>query len=270
MAGTGNKKVGVKRESGAQRKASARRNKPKKAAGVNEEMASKNSKQASGAGTASGPREGMIDGLTNKATRIVEQAASILEEEIAAGIVAAKKVEKRYLNVGDLRSGDAEEVMQRFRKDAHEIVDIMLDLVNASVSALGGLTRRAITVSGEFVGQKGGERAASESGIPVLAMPQVLKPGEAGQIAMSVENDSDTTTDEFTFNTVGLLSDAGNQISAKNVEFAPASLTLAPHGLEKIQVKVTVPSGTPAGEYSGLLQATKLSHVQAILTVRVE
>ena len=60
-------------------------------------------------------------------SNVVQRAASILEEEIAAGIVAAKQVEKRFIKVSELRSGKPDEVTQRFRRDSHEPIDILLD-----------------------------------------------------------------------------------------------------------------------------------------------
>lgn len=56
---------------------------------------------------------------------IVQKAASVLEEEVAAGIVAAKEVEKNLREGGDFRSDQFDEIVQRLRKDAHDVVTIL-------------------------------------------------------------------------------------------------------------------------------------------------
>src|SRR5580693_9551287 len=59
----------------------------------------------------------MLKELAETATGVVARAASILEEEIAAGVVAAKNVESRFVDVKASRSGKPEEVLPRFRRD---------------------------------------------------------------------------------------------------------------------------------------------------------
>src|SRR4030095_5970600 len=64
--------------------------------------------------------------MLNNAQRVLSSAVNILEEEIAAGIVAAKKIEKKIIDVDEVRS-NPEHLMNRFRRDTHEVVDIFLD-----------------------------------------------------------------------------------------------------------------------------------------------
>src|SRR3989304_2040746 len=90
----------------------------------------------------------VLRGVAGATSRIVQQAASILEEEIAAGIVAAKRVEERLIDVQKLRNGQAEEIMKRFRRDAHDVVDILVDMVNLATNSLGGLAERVVKISG--------------------------------------------------------------------------------------------------------------------------
>src|SRR5215467_367479 len=69
-------------------------------------------------------------GLLSSASNVVFRAAEILEEEIARGIVAAKQIEEKLTDVPRLRSGQAtknpqmEDLFVRFRKDAHDIIDL--------------------------------------------------------------------------------------------------------------------------------------------------
>lgn len=208
------------------------------------------------------------DGLAAEAVRIVEQAASILEEEISAGIVAAKKVEERYVNVNALRSGSSEQVMQRFRNDAHEVLDILLDLVNLSITALGGLSERAMNVR-STTKSKDNENNNGDDSLAELVVPDVLKPGETGKVGMLVENDNESATQKFELSTAGLLNSTGDQLEAKYIEFDPPSLEIAANDLEKVNISVFIPENTPPGQYSGIVQAAAIE-MRALLTVKVE
>jgi hypothetical protein len=207
------------------------------------------------------------EGLAAEAIRIVEQAASILEEEISAGIVAAKKVEQRYVNVNALRSGDSEQVMQRFRKDAHEVLDILLDLVNLSINAIGGMSARAINLRSSTE-SKNKSNSNPEENLAEIVLPEALKPGDSGKVGMLVENESDTPTGKFAFTTAGLLNSSGAQLDPSAISFEPAILEIAANDLEKLTINVAIPAGTPAGQYSGLLSAPTVQ-MRAILTVNV-
>src|ERR1700674_986614 len=111
----------------------------------------------------------MLKGFAEAATGVVARAASILEEEIAAGIVAAKKVENRFIDANTVRAGKPEEVLLRFRRDAHEVVDILLDLVFVATNAVGGITRSVIRISGDTPGAAARPPAAERSAMPTLS-----------------------------------------------------------------------------------------------------
>ena len=208
------------------------------------------------------------DGIAAEAGRIVEQAASILEEEISAGIVAAKKVEERYVNVNSLRSGETEQVMQRFRNDAHEVLDIVLDLINLSINAVSGLSERAMNIRSTTSGKENGN-GKTEEALAELIIPEVLKPGESGKVGMLVENENENATGQFEFSTSGLLSSTGDHLNAQHISFDPAALQIDANDLEKVNITVFIPEGTPAGQYSGVVQASAIQ-MRALLTVHVE
>ncbi len=206
--------------------------------------------------------------LADTTSRVVQQAASILEEEIAAGIVAARQIEQRFIDVESVRSGKPEDVIHRFRRDAHEVVDILVDLVGAAARSLGDVASRVITV------RTGARTAAAESnnpgGVATICTPQPVKPGESSEAPMMIENEGSTPTAVISFHCSDLVSAAGDRIAAKNISFRPAAVSVSPRQTEKIAVSVAVPAGTPAGSFSGLLQATNLDQLRAVLVVQVE
>jgi hypothetical protein len=201
----------------------------------------------------------------------VEQAASILEEEIAAGIVAAKRVEERFVDVGKVRGKDPKEVMQRFRHDAHEVLDILVDMVNLATNSLGEVTQRVITITeGQPTVQGRKSQPSSPGGVPTLNVEQPVKAGQAVEIPLTLENGGDSPTEEFGFYSSDLLNATGEHISAEQISFQPKAVTIDPHGSTPVTVVISIPEGASPGVYSGLVQATKLELLRAVLTVRVE
>ncbi len=210
----------------------------------------------------------MLLGAAGNTSRVVQLAASILEEELAAGIEAAKRVEQRFVDVGKLRGGNPEEVMQRFRHDAHDVVDILIDMVNLATNSLGGLAQRVVTIGGAKRSSTSAPGAAVDT--PSLAIPRPVKAGQSIEVPMTVENASEGPTDALHFHSSDLVSAEGARIPAQQISFAPSDLVIGPHKSEIVKVTVTVPEGTPPGTYAGLLRASKLEQLRALLTVQIE
>jgi hypothetical protein len=57
----------------------------------------------------------------------VKEAALLLDEEIAAGIVAARQMQQRFQRERRIDPGDFKEVLTRFRSDAHDVVTAISD-----------------------------------------------------------------------------------------------------------------------------------------------
>src|SRR5215210_6025569 len=85
------------------------------------------------------------------AQRILKTAVDVLEEEIAAGIVAAKKLEKKVINVDEVRSANPEELMSRIRRDTHDAVDIFLDAITALTNYVTNLSQTINKTNGDTV-----------------------------------------------------------------------------------------------------------------------
>lgn len=209
----------------------------------------------------------LLTGMAETTSRIVTRAASILEEELAAGISVTQTIEQKYMDVAALRSADSQAVIQRFRKDAHDVVDILIDLVNAATNTLGSLSERAVSIG---LGQprKAAERGAGGS-IPALAVPTAAKPGEAVEIPMTLENESDKPTEAFYFHSSDLVNTTGERISAEHISFSPERLVIEPRKTTTVTVLVRVPDDASPGIYSGLLQATRMDQLRAVLSIQI-
>jgi len=208
-----------------------------------------------------------VRGFAETTSRVVRQAASILEEEIAAGIVAARQVEENLLNVKALRAGGADSVIHRFRKDAHEVVDILVDVVGAAVNYAEEMSKRAVSFR---VSGNPGRAAQQEPGsAPFLKVPGVLKSGQSVEVPMTLENSGEAPTEPMRFLSTDLLNPAGGRIPASQIAFKPAALTIKPGGRETVVVQLRIPAGSKPGLYSGLIQSSRADHLRAVLAVEV-
>ncbi len=209
----------------------------------------------------------LIGGLASSTSRIVQKAASILEEEIAMGIVAAQEMERKYVDVEALRDSDSEEVVQRLRKDAHEAVDMVMDAVALATRSIGSLVDKVVRLEA-----RPGSSAPLGAGVavPTLAIARAVAPGQTGSVSMSLENDGQEATEEFEFHASDLLDGEGRRIQAADLRFEPSKVSIRPGGKEQVTVYVAVPATATPGIYSGLVQATKLNQLRAVLVVTVE
>lgn len=208
-------------------------------------------------------------GFAGTSSRIVQQAASILEEEIAAGIIAAKQVEKHFVDSSAFRLSEPNALMQRFRKDLHEVVDIVIDLLKVAVGYVDGLNQQTVTIRG-VKQEADGDHKSSSDPLNTPMMSGFAKAGESIELIMIVENSNEEPTDESSFHSTDLVSSYSDKIPASQIVFRPASIIVGPHATEELIVAVNVPEETPAGVYSGLIQAPEMDQLRAVLVVQVD
>jgi len=138
-----------------------------------------------GAGAASGASGERVRESGSEASDAVQRAASVFEEELAAGLAGAEKLEQRFraehridpeeLNtivqrfrddghsvievlaerLGDFQSEDMRSLAQRFTKDAHGLIDTFANLVNLTPEIVDRLTDQRGPASGEKPGNGG-------------------------------------------------------------------------------------------------------------------
>jgi hypothetical protein len=72
-----------------------------------------------------GGRDGQsLEGAAASASAAVRQAASVLERELAAGLAGVRKVETRFTKERRVDPGEFDAVLERFRSNAHELIDV--------------------------------------------------------------------------------------------------------------------------------------------------
>lgn len=77
-----------------------------------------------------GADSGRFDRISKSTAQIVKDAAALLDEELAAGIVAANQVQQRFRKEQRVDPGDFSQALQRFQADAHEVITLLNDRLN--------------------------------------------------------------------------------------------------------------------------------------------
>ena len=148
------------------------------------------------------------------------------------------------------------------------MVDILLDLVNVATSAVGNLQERAISIA---IGQpRRAPAPPAGDAIQALVAPGTIKAGSAVEIPMTLKNESDSPTETFQFHSSDLVNSDGEHIAAQQIRFMPEKMVIDPQQDAMVTVTISVPQGTPPGTYSGLLQATRMEQLRAVLTVTID
>ncbi len=80
---------------------------------------------AAGARAAGRPSARRFKQISKASAQIVKDAAALLDEEIAAGIVAAKNMQQRFHKERRIDPADFKETLHRFQSDAHEVVNLL-------------------------------------------------------------------------------------------------------------------------------------------------
>jgi hypothetical protein len=104
---------------------------------------------------------------------------------------------------------------------------------------------------------------------PVLAPTGPVAPGGTALISVSLVNEDEQAA-QVTFLTTGLIGEAGAQIPAERVSFQPREVSLQPGAAGEVIVRVGVPAQTQCGVYSGLIRASRLDYLHAVVVVQVE
>jgi len=205
---------------------------------------------------------------------IVLKAASILEEELAHGLGAARRIEQRFLDVQHLRTQPPDALLSKFRRDAHDAVDILIDVIASTATTVASQAGHIVKVTANRVGSATARRSANpspsgEMQMPAVIVPGVVSAGEVAEVPLTLENESSYSTAEFTLHSSELVAGEGGRIPADSVTFSPATLSVGPHASGRVMARVRIPEGTPGGLYEGLLRATQLQSLRAMLQVRV-
>ncbi len=195
-------------------------------------------------------------------TGIVEQAAAVLAAERPSANAPAAA---RFSDYGSVPSTQGNRVSQ------------LQEQVNGLIEQLSALLGRPPTLDSAALPDMSVplQAASSDSAClivepaPVLSPAAPVAPGGTAQISMSLVNE-DEQPGEIAFFSTGLVGEDGACISAERVSFQPRELTLQPGNSGEVIVRVVVPAQTRCGVYSGLVRASRLDYLHAVVVVQVD
>lgn len=212
-----------------------------------------------------------IGGIIGSASRMVLKAADILEEEIARGIVAARQVEDKFADVPKLRSGEitnnrnVDDLIVRFRKDAHDIIDLIVDFASIAAQSAGRITSQFIKV--DSPGAQGTGSASQQ--VPLIQVPHDLLAGTQTEFPVTLENDNANEPKNIYFVNSPLTDNTGNQLPAESLSFQPNPLTISPATRATVTVKINIPLDAKPGSYTSFIQGQNMESLKATLMLKV-
>jgi hypothetical protein len=210
---------------------------------------------------------GAYKGFSETTSKVVQQAASILESELATTIKMAHQTENKFPQMDRFRTEPPDEIMQRFRRDAHEVVDIFIDVVGATLKSIPNMPEMAIGREGNVIVKPVQVTADLRS---IVAAAKTVKAGEKAQIQISLENSLGVPTAEFNLYCTDLINNSGERLPASTIEISPKTLKIGPRMTEQITITVDIPKKTISGTYSGLVIAANIPQLRSEIAVTVE
>ncbi len=210
---------------------------------------------------------GAYKSFSETTTKVVQQAAGVLESEIAAGIRIVQQTENKFPQVDKFRSEPQNDVIQRFRRDAHEVVDIFIDMVGTTLKSAPNMTDMNFMRVGNVTVKP---MQITPVQHPVIMTPTPVKAGGTAEIQISFENNRNTETEEFKLYSTDLISNAGERLPSGLVKFTPPAMKIAPFQTMQATVTVAIPEETAPGTYSGLVLASNMGELRSEIVIKVE
>ncbi len=104
---------------------------------------------------------------------------------------------------------------------------------------------------------------------PLLNVSSPVSPGNVGQIAFSLINDSGSEAANYALHTTDLVGKDGKRIPATFINVSPNASIIQPGETVDGHLEIRVPSGTPPGTYAGLLKTDDINRLIAIVQLAV-
>ena len=137
--------------------------------------------------------------------------------------------------------------IDQLRKQAHAFIETLLITFN------------------DATGEKG---LPAEDKVPQLQCEAPVQAGSEARAILTVGNEEATPSDVALYCT-NFIADSGYELPALKIAVSPRRETIPPGGEATFQIRIAVPQQTPAGTYSGLVQAMGTKYVKAVLSVEV-
>jgi hypothetical protein len=184
-----------------------------------------------------------------QAASIVSQAAAVLDEEMARGVLDARRSAGTASH--PYSSGDSPVLRQM-----HEFVDNLAALwPNLKTTPLQALAAP--------------QQAPSDADQLAEIRPRAtVRPGQRAMISMTVRNSENRAVRLVPLAT-DLLGSRGGRIPCSLLELTPSEVNLEPQEQRDLAIATTIPLDVAPGCYSGLLVVRGLDYLRALITIEV-
>ncbi|WP_462251927.1 hypothetical protein [Ferruginibacter sp.] len=210
------------------------------------------------------------DNVLGNAQKVISSAVNVLEEEIAAGILAAKRIEKKVIDTDSLK-GNPDDLMSRIRRDTHEAIDIFLDAF-AALSKQVGILNSSLTKNENAEATAAASATSTTKTANVFSVIEADAPVKAGQTVKLYMSISDTTLKQAVkvqLNKHDLSGTGSQKISSKNILLIPSAFNLKKDEEKEIEIQVKVPANTKSGRYFSLITDSSNAAVKTIFEIDV-
>ncbi len=209
------------------------------------------------------------DKILSNAQDIISSAVNVLEEEIAAGILAAKKIEKEVVDVDEIRH-DPDELMNRIRRDTHEAVDLFIDALTAITKHVTELSTSLNNQNGASKKEKPSATQKHSNKFGFIEAEEPLKPGESTSMTISLFDDSSEEPVEIKFQKTDFNGPNNQTIYSRALKVRPSKITLPPGEEKEITVHVNLPKNALPGKYHALLTDANNHDFRLVLSIDVQ
>ena len=192
------------------------------------------------------------------AASIVSAAAAILQQEVQS-LAAAAPIARVARELGE--SALSAQLPQDLSGPVRDLVDALVRVVGNRPDWLAQLIRQPDIASGAGRALDGGR-------VLLLRAAHEVSPGDIAHISLRLEND-DSEADECILCATDLAGAPGYRIPAAHVRAIPQPVRVPGAGSAEVQIEVRVPSDTPPGLYTGLVQVDDGESLRALVQVIV-
>lgn len=209
------------------------------------------------------------DKILSNAQEIINSAVNVLEEEIAAGILAAKKVEKEVIDVDDIRH-NPDDLMNRIRRDTHEAVDLFIDALTAITKHVGELSTTLDNSNGSSNHSESVNGQGKENTISYIEADEPLNPGQSTSIILSVFDNHSKTPVDIKIQKTDLTGPQKQSIHSRAIKIIPSTVSLKSGEEKEISVQVKVPKNASPGKYHALLTDANNHDFRVVIGIEVK
>jgi len=140
-------------------------------------------------------RKGRFKGIGRASSQIVRDAAALLDDEMAAGVVAARNMQQRLEKERRIDRADFSEALQRFQGDAHEVLTLVSEQLGElkaddNAELLSRFTRNThdlldvvvgvVSLTGEIAGQLAAANLPKPPAPSTPTRPKTAAPSTGG------------------------------------------------------------------------------------------